>query len=242
MTALVFTVAQNGYAGAYADCLRSQRAYADRIGATYVAVTRPWRVPQPALAAWLKMPLLAGALDGGYEWVAFIDSDARVREDAPDYRTVGGRPGHVHMARGRSGRLNSGVVFAQRGGGSRQFMSALLGSITEDVPEDDRRHLKYENGNVIRVARETGMVEELPLSWNNTHDPELHDHIRHFTGPLRAEHTRSALSERVFRFRRSLVSTPSSQPVRRDEGFRSDLDALTVHCQRRDPRLVTPPG
>lgn len=241
MTALVFTVAQNGYAGAYADCLRSQRAYADRIGAVYVAVTRPWRVSEPALAAWLKMPLLAGALDGGYEWVAFIDSDARVREDAPDFRTVGRRPGHVHMARGHSGRLNSGVVLAQRGDASRRFLSTLLASITEEVPEEDRRHLKYENGNVIRVARETGLVDELPLSWNNTYDPDLHDHVRHYTGPLRSEHHRSALSERVLRFRRSLVRTPSSQPARRDEAFRRELGALTARCRRRDPRLISPP-
>ncbi|NAZ86843.1 hypothetical protein [Kineococcus indalonis] len=238
--ALVFTVALNGYASAYADCLRSQRSYARRIGARYVAVTRPFRVEQPAHAAWLKIPLLLGALRAGYAWVAFVDSDARVREDAPDFRTAIEGAGRTHMARGRSGRLNSGVIIAENGADSTRFLEELMASTTRPVPEEDRADLKYENGNVIHVARTTGLVSELPLEWNNTHQPQLADHVRHYTGPLRAEHRGSPLGQRVFALRKRLVATPTKQPERRDGAFADELAALTARCQRRYPALVAP--
>lgn len=83
-------------------------------------------------------------------------------------------------------------------------------------------------------------VHELPLTWNNTCDPQLHDHVRHYTGPLRAEHQRSALAERVFRARRRLVDRPTARPARRDEAFRRSLEDLTRWCQAHQPALVTP--
>src|SRR5688500_13784664 len=88
MKHLIFTVAQNGYAFGYSACIRSHERYAERLGCDYVCVSRPLRVKAPALAAWLKIPLLLHALKNGREWVAFLDADCMVRETAPDFTSV----------------------------------------------------------------------------------------------------------------------------------------------------------
>ncbi|KEP72305.1 hypothetical protein HR12_47155 [Microbacterium sp. SUBG005] len=86
MRTLIFTIAQNGYATAFLPCIASQRAYAKRLDAQFVAITKPARVSNTALSAWLKIPVMLHALEAGYDWVIYIDADCEVRRDAPDFR------------------------------------------------------------------------------------------------------------------------------------------------------------
>ena len=239
MATLIFTVAQNGYGIGYSKCLRSHATYAAKHDASYVAVVRPFRVKEPALSAWLKIPLMLHALKAGYEWVAFVDADCLIRSTAPDFRSIETASKSVYMALGRSERVNSGVMFA-KGPAGADFFGAVLDSLTTEIPAADRQQLKYENGNVIYCAQHRSDVQTIDHRWNNTFDPQLDDHFRHYTGPMRDEYQRSVANALAFRVARSLAATPTAQPVTRDAAFVARLQELTEQCCRIYPAFVTP--
>jgi hypothetical protein len=242
MKTLIYTIAQNGYGTAFLPCIASQRAYAKRIGAEYVSVTKPSRISAPSLSAWLKVPLLLHALESGYDWVAYIDADCEVKPDAPDFRQVlAGSDKQVFMAHGRSGRVNSGVILARRGGGAEKYFTRVLESLTEKIPAEDRQYLKYENGNIIYVTKTSDAVEVLPTEWNNSIDPDLKDHIRHYTGPMRARLKRSLPRELQYRlikfvFSRQLAKF-TSQPESRDDAFADELRRIEGESVKAFPAL-----
>lgn len=232
MTTLLFTVGQNGYDVAYERCIESHRAYARRLGAEYEAIIEPKRMPDTAISAWLKIPVLLGALQSGYEWVGFIDADAEVRSTAPDFRDAL-KTESIGMVNGRSGRVNSGVILVRNSEVSRQFFRRVMGSIVEEIPDEARANLKYENGNVIFVTSELGGVEELDRRWNNTADRELDDFIRHYTGPLRETYKRPLLAELRYRRARLRVAKPTPQPATRSTAFVQQLTEATADAQAR---------
>jgi hypothetical protein len=239
---LVFTIAQNGYGFAYKRCIESQKQYADSIGAAFVSIAHPPRVSEAAQSAWLKIPVLLEALKSGYDSVAYIDSDCAVSADAPDFNTaLTGLPdGRIYMAQGASKRINSGVIIAGGGTPAIPFLEQVMGSITAEIPEDDRRSLKFENGNVIYCARISGAVDELPTVWNNTYDPELRDFIRHYTGSLRAEYQRPFLSDAWYRLLRKTVYHQPPAPTSRDADFVERLRGLTEQVLTKYPLLTAP--
>lgn len=227
MKKMVFSIALNGYKQGYRRCLESQKNYARGIGADHAVVTKP-RVNDPALAAWLKVSLLDRALDSGRDWVAYIDADCRVAPEAPDFSEYfGDRDESVFMAKGRSGRLNSGVIFVSNASESRFFLQRVLESATEDVPLQHRKNLKYENGNIIYVAETYGGVGDMGVEWNNSVDPALKDHIRHYTGDMRLQYRRPAPDALRFALTRWTSPRPTAAPQRRPGTFAADLAALT---------------
>jgi hypothetical protein len=240
-TTLVFTVAHNGFAYAYRSCLASQREYAERFGYRYVAVTRPWRHSDAALSAWLKVPLTLNALRSGYGRVLFVDADCRITRRAPPLDGLAELEPAVLMALGRSGRLNSGVMFARGDGSGIAFFERVLESVTESIGEEDRARLKYENGNIIRCARTVGGVGELDARWNNTEHPELDDFVRHYTGPMRAQHTPPPGAELLRRLRSRLLGSPTAgpQPAARSSAFEQSLQRLAIEVSRRYPALTS---
>lgn len=238
MNPLIFTIALNGYDSAYRDCLRSQVAYCRSQGFTHVVVRRPFRVSEVALTAWLKISLMERALSAGTPWVAFIDADARIQTGAPDFRTVEDGDHSVYAAKGRSGRWNSGVIFARPHDDSRSFFSEVLRSARLPIPDEDRKNLRFENGNFITTARQTHAVGEIDLTWNNTYEASLNDHVRHFTGPLRAEYRASKMDAWIYQNRQRLIAPPTAQPQSRDAGFLDRLAILTDHVVRRYPSIV----
>lgn len=229
MKSLIFTIAQNGYGFAYSRCIASQAAYAKAIGAEFVVVNKPMRVAESALSAWLKIPLLKSALNAGWDSVAYIDADCEVKGGAPHFSLPLQQSGssNVHMALGRSGRVNSGVMLAQPTESSIGFLERVMQSITEAIPDDDRRDLKFENGNVIYVNRILEPVGPLATEWNNTFDPDLPDFIRHYTGVLRAEYRQSAAFSLTNKILRKTVFRQPPQPPSRDDAFVSRLERLT---------------
>jgi hypothetical protein len=241
MSTLIFTVAQNGYGVGYAKCLASHARYAQRLGATYVAVTRPYRVAEPALCAWLKISLLLQALRAGHDWVAFVDADCMIRECAPDFRIACTSSRSVYMAKGRSDRINSGVIFARGDAKAVLFFQQVMQSLTANIPAEARLNLKYENGNVIYCASLGPFVEVIPHVWNNTFEPTLDDHFRHFTGPMRDEYRRSWPAKLAFRIARSLAARPTSQPEARDAQFVARLEAITRRCMEIYPQFANAP-
>lgn len=242
MSALIFTVGQNGYDVAYRSCISSHERYAERVGASYVAVTEPRRMPDTAISAWLKIPLMVHALRSGYDHVAFIDADAEVRPTTPDFRDALPTDSSVGMALGRSGRFNSGVMLARNGDAARNFFERVEASILEEVPDEARANLKYENGNVIYVADQMGGVATLDPRWNNTADPSLDDYVRHYTGPLRSTYRRNLVDEVRFRAARARVVRPTSQPATRTPEFLASLRDASQDAQRRYPSLTKRAG
>lgn len=224
---LLYTVALNGYGTSYRAAIRSHEAYAKRIGAEYVCVTKPF-VNDPAIAAWLKVPLLAAGLDSGRDWVGYIDADCVVRSKAPDFRSALPRgSSDVYLAEGRSGRVNSGVIFVKNSQKSRDFINTIMASMTEPISSEDRAGLKYENGNFIFIDRMVRRADRMPLTWNNTFEPALEDHIRHFTGDLRSSYRRSAFDTYLGKAQKLLAKKPGPQPERRSDEFASALEDVT---------------
>lgn len=242
MRAIVFSIAQNGYAALYRPCLRTQAAYCHGHGYEHVTVARPLRVPDPALSAWLKVPLLLATLRGGYDVAVFIDADCRIAPATPSLDGFLATPESLHMALGRSGRHNSGVIVARGDEPGVGFLERAVASVTEEIPAEDRANLKYENGNLIWCARTLGGVGTLDARWNNSQDPELDDFVRHYTGPMRDRYRPPALAGPVLRAVRATIAQPSKQPERRTDTFRRELDDLTQATLRRYPALAHPPG
>ena len=239
MSALIYTVAVNGYQHDWSDCIATQRAYASRIGAQYVSVEKPAKVESAALGAWLKIPILLSALESGWDHVAYIDADCEVSKDAPDFRTLFAPAGKsVLMANGRSGRLNSGVIMARSDEGSRDFLDAVLRSINEVIPAEDRANLKYENGNVIAVAKQRDDVGLLAPEWNNSTDLDARDFIRHYTGPMREIRKKSLVRKIRARIAKLGTQPPTAQPAVRPEGFDATLRELTARCVELYPALT----
>jgi len=238
VNALVFSIAHNGFAHKFRPCLRSQQRYCERQGYAYVAATRPLRVPDPALSAWLKVPLLLAAIRGGYDVVMYVDADCRIQDRAPAIEPFVNAEKDIHMALGRTGRMNSGVIVAKGGSGADRFLATTLDSATHDVPEADRARLKYENGNLIHVARRLGGVGILDPRWNNTENPDAEDYVRHYTGPMAARYHQRRFTTALLRAIATTIDPPRSQPARRPESFRRALDTLTRTTVARYPALA----
>lgn len=238
MPSLVYTIAQNGYGRAFARCIKSQERYADRIGARFVVIDKPSYVPHPALSAWLKVPVMQHALDEGFDTVAYIDADCEVRADAPDFsQEFRSHPHPVLMANGRSGRLNSGVMLSRQSDEAKTFFNTVRESLTQKISDEARANLKYENGNIIHVANQIGGVSILGKEWNNTEDVNLHDRIRHFSGPMAATYRRSFLDEAFYRLIKTTISRRPAQPVQREADFDKALDDLVADVVRIYPSL-----
>lgn len=180
--ALVFSIGMNGYRWAWRACIRSHRHYAARFRFDYACVDLPWTVPA-AEAAWLKLALIVRALEGGsYDWILFVDADARLQSRCPDFRDVAVQGHDVFMAHGHSGRLNSGVIVVRRSDASLRFFRDVVADCDGTVSTPDVA--PYENGHVIKHGKADPVVGRLERRWNNTADPDLDDYVRHFTGPM----------------------------------------------------------
>lgn len=224
---VVFSIALNGYGFGYRSCLKSHREYAHRIGAEHVVVSKP-NVDDPSYSAWLKVSLLRTTLQDGYDWVAYIDADCMVSVTAPDFSEhFDGEEGSVFMGKGWSGRINSGVIFARRNEESVRFFQEVIDSAENPVPDEDRKDLKFENGNIIYIARVRGGVTIMGQEWNNISDPALPDNIRHYTGKMRDLYTRSLTDRILFKISRMVFARIKAAPVSRSVGFVEKLEDLT---------------
>lgn len=176
---LVFSIALNGYQWLYRHHLASHARYAKRLGAHYVLVDRPIFTRMGTECCWLKLLLLKQALLKGYDSVLFLDADALVWDTAPDIRQNYRPDHHIYMAKGKTQRFNSGVMLLRNHHQSLAFINDILCRRHQPVPSDCDVGWG-ENGHVIQVAKQFSCVGELGLIWNNTWQPKLQDHIRHF--------------------------------------------------------------
>lgn len=197
--ALVFSLALNGYQFTYRNEIRSHRVYAKKHSLDYALISRPLFTGLLMECCWLKLVLALSALEAGYRWIFYIDADAEIREDCPDFRTVEMPGKDVYMAPGYSGRLNSGVIIVKNTPSAKSFIKSVLKGYSTDLPREDRVGWG-ENGHIIHFARNLESLQTLPQEWNNNHNPNMHDFVRHYSaGPMRKFHKMSLSSRAAAR-------------------------------------------
>lgn len=184
MHGLVISIALGDFKTLFAPCLRSHRAYSGRQGYTYLLIDElPWSL-KPAEAAWLKVPILLGALEAGWDWVLFVDADCEVRMACPPMESEERDGKSIFMAHGFSGRYNAGVIVLRNTPEASRFLRDVWGHAEEDVPEEDRA--PYENGHVIYFAKRSNSVGTLSGAWNNNSSLDPEAYIQHYSaGRLR---------------------------------------------------------
>lgn len=126
------------------------------------------------------------------------------------------------MAKGVSGRWNSGVIFVENTHESRMWTQALLKSITEPIAEEHRKNLRFENGNIIAVESKLNCVTEIDYRWNNSYQSKS-DYIHHYTGKFKNDYRRNVIENLIFKFLKFISPRATAAPERRDEQFREDL-------------------
>lgn len=184
MSVLVFSVALNGYQWRYRALLRTHQSYAQKHGFDYQAVTKPGHSALGLEVAWLKVRLISAALKAGYQHIVFLDADTRVADHAPDITQQADSQAEIFAAKGFSGRFNSGVLVVKNSEKTQSFFERLLTIATSAIPEEDDVGWG-ENGHFIFLAKQSKLVAELDPRWNNNHNRDLDDFIRHFSrGPL----------------------------------------------------------
>lgn len=182
---LIFSVALNGYQWIYKKHLASQQAYADKIGAHYRVVTKPFFSQSGVECCWYKLHLLKQAIQSGYKHILFLDADCFVQPDCPDIRENFTEAHSIYMARSYSGRFNSGVILVKGAESSLNFFDKVIASRHNKLDKQDSVGWG-ENGHVIACAKNVDYIGELDIKWNNTSEILLSDFIRHENfGPLR---------------------------------------------------------
>ena len=243
---LVFSIALNGYQWLYKELGMTQKAYADRKGYRYIQVQRPWFSALGREVCWLKVSLALASLRSGYEWVVFLDADTRVAPATPDIESLAQTGHHLYVAKGFSGRLNSGVLIMRRHPDMLQVLQSALAIATRPVAKECDVGWG-ENGHLIQLCQQAKFVHYLDPKWNNNHNPELQDYIRHFSaGPLHHHYqapwlprtiARSVyLGARVLQVMNTVVTGDSNSR------FLANLEQLTTGIVERYPDFLLSPS
>ena len=187
--ALLFNFSTEKYNHIFEQCIASQRAYCERNGIEYQNITIPDNSIIGREIAWIKVPLILGALTAGYRYVAFVDSDIMISENSEDFRTVFlDGSGTIALSSGHSGRLNSGVIFVKNSDDSINSLEEIIQSFGEYIPACDRVGWG-ENGYFINQLKRSNHLIHLDRKWNNTVEISQETFFTHYTGPLREMRT-----------------------------------------------------
>lgn len=182
---LVFSIALNGYQWTYKRHLCSQKRYCKEMGFEYVTVSQPKVSKLGIECCWLKLHLMRAALEKGYKFVLFLDADAYVSRSAPNILQNVDDSHFVYMAKGYSGRFNSGVILLKNCNEALDWLTKIIESHGQPIPEDDDVGWG-ENGHVIHVTKQFSGIKCLYNSWNSTYLPCRSDYIHHYShGPMR---------------------------------------------------------
>ena len=183
---LVFSIALKGYSTIFRNCIRSHQKYCKRHGFQYVCVKRSPGALSPSEAAWLKLFLLREALAKNYNWVAFIDADCEIRDHAPSFnRTFRKFPvdKSIFMAKGFSGRINSGVIFMKKQPGAIDYLKKVIENGDNAVPPEDEA--LYENGHMIHYGKNDPNIRIIEFAkWNNNRELNPESFIQHYSGGI----------------------------------------------------------
>lgn len=186
---VVLNVHTPRYRRLFRHALSSQRAYAEKFGYSYRS--EALRREDAATAKWRKLELVEQLLET-HGSVLLLDADCFVLRSAPDVRSelVPGKD--IYMARGRSGRYNSGVMLVRATDPGMEFVQRIVrGRFTMEIEAENRVSAAGENGHVIQLSKSPDfapLIAELDVRWNENKDEGKQAYILHLvTGPLRGE-------------------------------------------------------
>jgi hypothetical protein len=205
---LVFSIALNGYQWLYRNELSSHKRYANKHNYDYQAVTRPYFSLLGVECCWLKLTLMRTALLAGYQEVIFIDADAMVKERCPALKTLYNVNQYIYMAKGYSGRFNSGVLIVRNHECVIDWLTRIIDNRMLGIA--DKNSVGWgENGHIIELSHNCPFICEIDQKWNNTHDSHMTDYIHHKNcGPLRTHCVNNFIHKIIFCLsRRVLTST-----------------------------------
>jgi hypothetical protein len=233
----------NGYYWEYKKNLQSHAAYAVRHGYRYVVIDRPQISLLGMECVWLKVALMREALKAGYDWVMFVDADAEIQTSAPAIESLQEEGKSIYLAKGYSGRVNSGVLIASQAKASLEFFERVLsGHGSELPPEDDVGW--GENGHIIHFAKNNPSVKTISTRWNNNRDPYLRDFIRHYSaGPLRSSYRPGFVNHLFFLAHRYFVALArrlSRVSGTKSPSFMSRLNSLVEAARTQSDAFLYP--
>lgn len=224
---LVFSIALNGYQHLYKRNLVTQQRYAQRHGYEYVAVTQPALSLLGLECAWLKISLLTKALYSGYATVLYLDADTCVSEATPPVESLIKNEKYLYLARGFSGRFNSGVMLVRNHAQIIAGFEHMLATSEQSVAAEDSVGWG-ENGHVIAFAKNNSLVQEISREWNNNTDPALDDYIRHYSmGPMRPLFKTSLVNRLAFFTCRCIIAAGKRLLKPQKFSFLQRLNLLT---------------
>ncbi len=232
---LLFSIAINGYHWEYKKNIESHKAYASRYGYRYVVVDKPSISLLDMECAWLKIALIIEALRAEYDWVAFVDADAEIKANAPPIESLAETGKSIYMAKGYSGRINSGVMIAQKSEEAIQFFTQVLENYDLTLPEEDSVGWG-ENGHIIHFAKNNPNIKLISRRWNNNDDFFLPDYIRHYSaGPMRERYVPGLVNHLRFLLSHYYLAVIKrlSRESFSDVNFRRRLSALVKSSLRR---------
>lgn len=203
---LVLSIALNGYQWMYKTEINSHKKYAKDKGYAYQAVTRPYITILGVECCWLKLTLIRKALLSGYSTVLFLDADTFVNHNCPKLSKVFKVNKYIYMAKGYSGRFNSGVLLVRNNRETLNWLDKVINARGK-VVEKDNDVGWGENGHVIEYSKDVPFICELSNKWNNTFDHGLNDYIRHSNcGPMRTHYMTNLFHKIVFYFSARMLS------------------------------------
>lgn len=198
---LVFSIALEGYEDTYGSCIETIKQYTKAHDYDFELINSSPRDLLPIEAAWLKLPLIVAALKKGYEWVAFIDSDIDVRPFTPAFDQQLEKEDtskSIFISTGKSGRLNSGVIFVKNTPESLAFFEGIIAKCDLMVPEEDRT--AFENGHIIHYGKTSNEIFVLDHdAWNNNSKLNPKSYLQHYSsGNLRDWYFENRVGKKSF--------------------------------------------
>lgn len=195
---LILSIALNGYQWMYREELNSHKRYAQKNGYVHQAITRPFVSRLGVECCWLKLTIMRTALMSGYDRVLFLDADAMVKDNCLALSQVIIKNKYVYMAKGYSGRFNSGVILAVNHKETISWLNRVIESRDSRVKASNDVGWG-ENGHVIEQSEGIPFIQELAEKWNNTSNYDLEDYIQHSNcGPMRTSAVNNLFHKIVF--------------------------------------------
>jgi len=219
----VFSIALEGYEKTFEACIESQKEYCLKHNYQYVLINTSPRKMKPKEAAWIKIPLILAALNTGYEWVAFIDSDCEIRENTPPFDAYFADEAEksIFMATGKSGRLNSGVIFIKNEPAAVEYFKTILANADITVPSEDRT--SFENGHIIHYGKGNNNIYVLDHTiWNNNSLLNQESYIQHYSSGILRDwfyKTHNIQPKTKSVFQKLIDKFTKNTPDKRDKGY-----------------------
>ncbi len=213
---LIFTVATNNYYKVYRRCIESQRKFANKHNYNYLVIKKLPIEAYPDESAWLKIYIIKKAIEGCYDKVLFIDSDCEIRPHTPSLENFGSPVDDFFIAKGISGRVNSGVMLIVSTTESKKLINSIIKAAdNNDIIQEDEI-VGWENGHVIHFTKKYQNLKLLDwVEWNNSICLNNNSFIQHYSGAkLRSIYLRryaklfylkSVVYPRLFKLKRNKI-------------------------------------